>query len=60
MPNNLYVTATEELSGKSVIVLGIMQMLINQLHRVAFFRPIISDQIDQMHDLDITLILDYF
>ena len=60
MPNNLYVTATEERSGKSVIVLGIMQMLINQLHRVAFFRPIISDQIDQKQDHDITLILDYF
>ena len=60
MANNLYVTATEERSGKSVIVLGIMQMLINQLHRVAFFRPIISDQIDNTQDHDITLILDYF
>ncbi|MBT8355634.1 MAG: phosphate acetyltransferase [Desulfofustis sp.] len=60
MPNNLYVTATEERSGKSVIVLGIMQMLINQLHRVAFFRPIISDQIEEKQDHDITLILDYF
>ena len=40
MPNNLYITATEERSGKSVIVLGIMQMLKKELHRVAFFRPI--------------------
>ncbi len=60
MPNNLYVTATEERSGKSVIVLGIMQMLMNQLHRVAFFRPIISDQVEEKPDHDITLILDYF
>ena len=60
MPNNLYVTATEERSGKSVIVLGIMQMLMNQLHRVAFFRPIISDLVDEKPDHDITLILDYF
>jgi len=60
MTNNLYVTATEERSGKSVIVLGIMQMLMNQLHRVAFFRPIINDHIQDKPDHDITLIREYF
>ena len=58
MPNNLYVTATEERSGKSVIVLGIMQMLKKEVHRVAFFRPIISD--NESEDHDIRLVLDYF
>lgn len=58
MGNNLYVTATEERSGKSVIILGIMQMLTKEVHRVAFFRPIISDT--QTKDHDIHLILDYF
>ena len=43
MSKNLYITATEERSGKSLVVLGIMQMLMKELHRVAFFRPIISD-----------------
>jgi len=60
MGNNLYVTATEERSGKSVIVLGIMQMLKNQLHRVAFFRPIISDHVEDNPDPDISLIRGYF
>lgn len=60
MPNNLYVTATEERSGKSVIVLGIMQMLLNQLHRVAFFRPIINDHVEEKPDHDISLISDHF
>ncbi len=60
MANNLYVTATEERSGKSVIVLGIMQMLMNQLHRVAFFRPIINDHVQDKPDADITLIRGYF
>lgn len=60
MPNNLYVTATEERSGKSVIVLGIMQMLLNQLHRVAFFRPIINDHVEEKPDHDISLIIDHF
>lgn len=60
MGNNLYITATEERSGKSVIVLGIMQMLKNQLHRVAFFRPIISDPVKDNPDPDISLIRGYF
>ena len=60
MPNNLFVTATEERSGKSVIVLGIMQMLLNQLHRVAFFRPIINDHVEEKPDHDISLIIDHF
>lgn len=60
MPRNLYLTATEERSGKSVIVLGIMQMLMHQLHRVAFFRPIINDPVEDMPDHDINLVLNYF
>ncbi|THB78779.1 MAG: phosphate acetyltransferase [Desulfobulbaceae bacterium] len=58
MANNLYITATEERSGKSVIVLGIMQMLTKEVHRVAFFRPIISDT--ETEDHDISLVLEYF
>ena len=58
MTNNLYVTATEERSGKSVIVLGIMQMLKKEVHRVAFYRPIINDS--ESEDHDISLVLKYF
>ncbi len=58
MTNNLYVTATEERSGKSVIVLGIMQMLKKEVHRVAFYRPIIND--NESEDHDISLVLKYF
>jgi phosphate acetyltransferase len=60
MPNNLYITATEERSGKSVIVLGVMQMLKKELHRVALFRPIINDPTEDSEDQDISLILNYF
>jgi phosphate acetyltransferase len=42
MSNNLYITATEPQSGKSVIALGVMEFLIRNLNRVAFFRPIIN------------------
>ncbi|CAG35287.1 phosphate acetyltransferase [Desulfotalea psychrophila] len=60
MTQNLYITATEERSGKSVIVLGVMQMLMKEVRNVAFFRPIISDTEPGDDDPDINLVLDYF
>lgn len=60
MSNNLYITATEERSGKSVIVLGVMQMLKKEVHRVALFRPIITDPETGKEDHDISLVLEHF
>ncbi|WP_319549975.1 phosphate acetyltransferase [Desulfogranum marinum] len=42
MSKNLYVTALEPQSGMSVVTLGIMEFLVRNLERVAFFRPIIN------------------
>jgi phosphate acetyltransferase len=42
MANNLYITSTEARSGKSAISLGIMEMLLRKIGRVAFFRPLIT------------------
>ncbi|MBW2163704.1 MAG: AAA family ATPase, partial [Deltaproteobacteria bacterium] len=58
MSNNLYVVATEARSGKSAIILGVMEMLLRKIDRVGFFRPIISDAKDQDHDIN--LISSYF
>ncbi|PIE55969.1 MAG: phosphate acetyltransferase [Desulfobulbus propionicus] len=60
MTKNLYITATEEQSGKSAIILGTMQLLKKSLDRVAFYRPIIDDQPFGRHDYDIDLVLKYF
>jgi phosphate acetyltransferase len=61
MAQNLYVTATEAKSGKSVISLGLMEMLLRNVKRVAFFRPLISqDQDSGERDHDINLISTYF
>ncbi len=57
MSTNLYITATEERSGKSAIVLGVMQMLLREVRNVAFFRPIINDPGKGKRDHDINLIL---
>ncbi|WP_028587612.1 phosphate acetyltransferase [Desulfocurvus vexinensis] len=60
MSNNLYITATETRSGKSAIALGVMQLLLGKVRKVAFFRPIINDNVDGKPDHDIRLILTHF
>lgn len=42
MSNNLYITAVEPQSGKATVTLGIMEFLVRNLGRVAFFRPIVN------------------
>ena len=42
MANSLYIAAMEPGSGKSVVALGIMEMLSRRIRRVGYFRPIVS------------------
>lgn len=61
MAENLYVTATEAKSGKSVISLGLMEMLLRNVKKVAFFRPLITATVDEeKKDNDVDLISSYF
>lgn len=60
MANNLYITATESKSGKSAVVLGMMQLLLRNVRKVAFFRPIISQPLEGKRDHDINLVLTHF
>jgi len=60
MPSNLYITPTEARTGKSAIVLGMMQLLLRQVRKVAFFRPIIDEPILYDRDHDINLVLQHF
>ncbi len=54
MSKNLYIAATEANSGKSLIVLGIMNILTRHIKKIGLFRPII--QLDQQKDHNIELI----
>lgn len=61
MANNLYITATEAKSGKSAVSLGVMEMLLRNIDRVGFFRPIITvDPKKGEVDQDTNLISTYF
>jgi phosphate acetyltransferase len=42
MSKNLYIAATEPMSGKSLVALGLMEMLSRKRARLGFFRPVIA------------------
>ncbi|TMM57057.1 phosphate acetyltransferase [Maribacter algarum] len=43
MTKALYVATLESHSGKSLVVLGLMQLLLGKMARVGYFRPVIDD-----------------
>ncbi len=60
MAKSLYITPTETRSGKSLIVLGLMQLLLRDIRKVGFFRPIINVPETADKDYDIDLVLSHF
>ena len=61
MSRNVYIAATESSSGKSAIVLGVMEMMVKKVGHVGFFRPIIaSERGSAERDNDIALITSHF
>ncbi len=58
MSNNLYIAATEPMSGKSLVALGLMEMLSRKRARLGFFRPVIAHA--DRPDNDIQLIADRY
>lgn len=60
MAETLYITAVEPRSGKSAIILGLMQLLSRDIQRVAFFRPIITASEANAKDHDINLVMSQF
>ncbi|WP_100614312.1 phosphate acetyltransferase [Confluentibacter citreus] len=60
MSKGIYVAAIEPSSGKSVVVLGLMRMLLGKTARVGYFRPIIDDIDEGDMDNHINTVLTYF
>jgi phosphate acetyltransferase len=55
MSKNLYIAATEAESGKSLVILGLMNILTRHVKKVGFFRPIVKSP-ERGKDKDIDLI----
>jgi phosphate acetyltransferase len=60
MTNSIYITTTEPYSGKSLVSLGIMELLLRRTPHVGIFRPVIEVPPDKGHDKNIDLLLTYF
>ena len=43
MSNKLYIASMEARSGKSVVALGVMELLSRRLNNIGFFRPVIPN-----------------
>ncbi|MDD5149233.1 MAG: phosphate acetyltransferase [Flavobacterium sp.] len=60
MNKAIYIATSEENSGKSIITLGIMSMLINKTAKVGYFRPIVEDFDEGNLDNHIETVINHF
>ena len=60
MAQGIYVSATEAHCGRSLVSLGIVEMLLRTTQRVGVFRPIIRRSRDGKRDRNIDLLLSHF
>jgi len=60
MTKALYVAALESHSGKSLVVLGLMQLLLGKMAKVGYFRPVINDVPKGEIDNHINTVLTHF
>lgn len=60
MSKGIYVATIEPSSGKSIVVLGLMRMLLGKTAKVGYFRPIIDDLEKGEMDNHISTVLSHF
>ncbi|TXG38550.1 phosphate acetyltransferase [Seonamhaeicola maritimus] len=60
MSKGIYVATIEPNSGKSVVVLGLMRMLLGKTAKVGYFRPIIEDLEEGEMDNHINTVISHF
>jgi phosphate acetyltransferase len=60
MTNAIYLTTTQPHCGKSLVSLGITEMLLRKTKRVGVFRPLLSESAANRRDKNIDLLLTHF
>jgi phosphate acetyltransferase len=60
MNKAIYIATSEENSGKSIVTLGLMSMLIGRTAKVGYFRPIVEDFEDGQLDTHIETVISHF
>lgn len=60
MSKAVYIATMESGSGKSIITLGLMQLLLGKIAKVGYFKPVISDFGNEKKDNHIDTVRKYF
>ena len=60
MNKAIYIATSEASSGKSIVVLGLMQMLLGKTAKVGYFRPIIDNVKNKKKDNHIKMVVSHF
>ncbi|HTE00106.1 MAG TPA: phosphate acetyltransferase [Mucilaginibacter sp.] len=60
MTKTIFIAAAEPYSGKSIIVLGLMNMLLGKTQKVGYFKPIINTNPSAKKDVHIQTIISHF
>ncbi len=60
MTKTIFIATTEPYSGKSIIAIGIVNMLLAKARKVGYFKPIITDDPKGKKDVDIETIVHHF
>ncbi|WP_346863008.1 phosphate acetyltransferase [uncultured Draconibacterium sp.] len=60
MKTGIYITNTERSTGRSIVSLGILKLLLSKVSKVGYFRPIINDYPMGKRDNHIETMLSYF
>ncbi|MEP7110182.1 MAG: phosphate acetyltransferase [Ferruginibacter sp.] len=60
MSKAIYIASTEPNSGKSVITLGLMNLLVGKIKNIAYFKPVVNERAETSKDIHIETILTQF
>lgn len=60
MTKNIFIASAEPYSGKSIVALALVNMLLGKAQKVAYFKPIINPDPKEKKDVHIDTILSYF
>ena len=60
MSKAIYIASSESNSGKSVITLGLMNILLGKVRKIAYFKPVIRENSINNKDINIKTMIDHF
>ena len=60
MTKNVFIASAEPYSGKSLVALGLVNLLLGKAQKVAYFKPIINATSREKKDVHVETVLSYF